>query len=324
LANGLIEKPVYQRRAAVLLTARALALEATDPGLAKALVIEATRFAPDLVPAAALAGRLLGKAGEARWAGRILISAWRKNPHPDVAETYAFLRPGDSARDRLARIQSLVREADSHRESMLALARAALDARELALARETLQPLLNRPTQRVAMLMAELEQLEHGDEGRAREWTGRAVHAARDPAWTADGFVSEQWLPVSPVTGRIDAFEWKVPLEELAGSSRVIDHARAPAGARTAFGEETSQPPRRLPGAGKATAADGKPPTVASGGVNPPLIAPTGPGKDAAAIVPVHVPDDPGPHAASLGEQERELMRSRPNRRWRRFGALFK
>ena len=41
---------------------------------------------------------------------------------------------------------------------------------------------------------------------------GARAHAPRDPAWTADGFVSERWLPVSPVTGRLDAFEWKVPL----------------------------------------------------------------------------------------------------------------
>ena len=60
--------------------------------------------------------------------------------------------------------------------------------------------------------MAELEQMRAGDDGRAREWMTRALNARRDPAWTADGFVSDRWLPVSPVTGRIDAFEWKDPL----------------------------------------------------------------------------------------------------------------
>src|SRR6185312_7641207 len=74
------------------------------------------------------------------------------------------------------------------------------------------------PTQRVAMLMAELEEMEHGDEGRAREWMTRAVHARRDPAWTADGFVSERWMPVSPVTGRLDAFQWRDPLAGIAGA----------------------------------------------------------------------------------------------------------
>ena len=66
--------------------------------------------------------------------------------------------------------------------SLLALARAALDAQEFALVRDTLAPLLAKPTQRVAMLMAELEEVEHGDVGRAREWIARAVRAPHDPA----------------------------------------------------------------------------------------------------------------------------------------------
>src|SRR5262245_27446079 len=73
--------------------------------------------------------------------------------------------------------------------------------------------------------MAALE-LQSGDEGRGREWMARALNAQRDPAWTADGFVSDHWLPISPVTGRLDAFEWKDPLagEEHAGA--VIDAER--------------------------------------------------------------------------------------------------
>ena len=48
-----------------------------------------------------------------------------------------------------------------------------------------------------------------------REWLARAVRAPRDPAWTADGYVSERWAPFSPVTGRLGAFEWKTPVERL-------------------------------------------------------------------------------------------------------------
>ncbi|MEO1747360.1 MAG: hypothetical protein AAFR27_01865, partial [Pseudomonadota bacterium] len=35
------------------------------------------------------------------------------------------------------------------------------------------------------------------------------------PAWTADGYVAEKWAPFSPISGRIDAFEWKVPVERI-------------------------------------------------------------------------------------------------------------
>jgi HemY protein len=65
------------------------------------------------------------------------------------------------------------------------------------------------------MLMAEIERTEHGDSGRARAWTLRAVRALHDPVWTADGYVSDRWRPVSPVTGRLDAFQWQTPLAAL-------------------------------------------------------------------------------------------------------------
>ena len=51
------------------------------------------------------------------------------------------------------------------------------------------------------LLLAEIERTEHGDSGRARAWTLRAVRARHDPVWTADGYVSDRWRPVSPVSG---------------------------------------------------------------------------------------------------------------------------
>ena len=75
--------------------------------------------------------------------------------------------------------------------------------------------------------MAALERAERNDEGRAREWTARAVNAAPDPAWTADGYVSDHWLPASPVTGRIDAFEWRVPLTGTLSAAGRLNRDRA-------------------------------------------------------------------------------------------------
>jgi HemY protein len=42
------------------------------------------------------------------------------------------------------------------------------------------------------------------------------VRALHDPVWTADGYVSDRWRPVSPVTGRLDAFQWQAPLAALS------------------------------------------------------------------------------------------------------------
>src|SRR6185437_3922775 len=70
------------------------------------------------------------------------------------------------------------------------------------------------------MLMAEIERTEHGDSGKARTWTLRAVRARHDPAWTADGYVSDRWRPVSPVTGRLDAFQWQTPVASLPSADK--------------------------------------------------------------------------------------------------------
>jgi HemY protein len=146
---------------------------------------------------------------------RIVETAWLAQPHPDLADAYAHVRLGDSARQRLVRVETLAAKAPGHPEGALAIARAAIDATEYARAREALAPFIAAPTQRVAMLMAEIERTEHGDSGRARAWTMRAVRALHDPVWTADGYVSSTWRPVSPVTGRLDAFVWQAPLAAL-------------------------------------------------------------------------------------------------------------
>ena len=175
--------------------------------------------------------RLLAEGGQLRKAPRIIDKAWRANPHPELAQAYSELRSGESARDRLKRIEALAAKVPGHVEGALAIARAALNAQEFAKARAALAPYLAAPTKRIALLMAELERAERNDVGRAREWLARAVHAAPDPAWTADGHVSDRWLPASPVTGRLDALEWRVPVTGVV--KRAGDRAgAADAGAR--------------------------------------------------------------------------------------------
>jgi HemY protein len=219
LSAGLIDKPAYRRQRGVLLTARALELETMDRDVARESVMEAVKLAPTLVPAAVLAAKFESEAHQVRRAMKLVEAAWLANPHPDLADAYAHVKLGDSARQRLQRVETLAAKTPAdkpgHVEGQLAIARAAIDASEFARAREVLAPYVNDPTQRVALLMAELERAEHGDGGRARAWTLRAVRARHDPAWTADGYVSDRWRPVSPVTGRLDAFQWQTPVASL-------------------------------------------------------------------------------------------------------------
>ena len=312
--SGLVDKPTFRRLRAVLMTARAIAAEQFDRDRAIPLALDAVKLLPSFVPAAALAGRLLAEKGDLRKASRTIERAWREQPHPDLADAFAHLRLGDSARERLTRVQSLAATAPGHVEGAIAVARAAIDAQEFSAARAALTPHLRAPTQRVALLMAELEEQEHGDEGRVREWTARAVRAQRDPAWTADGIVSDRWLPVSPVTGRLDAFEWRVPLAQLASA-----RPEPPAAADEL--EQLMAPPAPEP-VGPATPAASEPDAPNDGAEAAPAApepAPRGRSTRNAAraraervvepIAPlVRVPDDPGPEPAEEPAADRRHL----------------
>jgi HemY protein len=214
--NGHIDKPLADRRRAVLLTAQAQALEDDNADKALTLALEAHALAPALIPAAAIAGRLLAARGNVPRAAKVIQKTWAKSPHPELATAYAYARVGDSPRDRLDRIKQLVALNPRSPESPIALALAAVEARDYAEARRSLASYVDDGlTRRMAVLMARIEAEDGGDKGRAREWIARAVNAKRDAAWIADGVVSERWAPISPVTGQLDAFEWRVPIEDI-------------------------------------------------------------------------------------------------------------
>ncbi|HTQ83353.1 MAG TPA: heme biosynthesis HemY N-terminal domain-containing protein [Pseudolabrys sp.] len=300
-----LEKHIYRRKRAVLLTAHALAVADTDREASHASALEAVKLAPDLVPAAALAGRRLAEAGEARKAGKILSKAWAANPHPDIAEAYANLRFGDSARERLARVKRLVEKLPGHVESALALARAALDARDFTAARAALASHLAAPTRRIATLMAEIEEAEHGDKGRVREWMARAMRAAGDPAWTAEGVVSDRWMPVTP-KGHLDGFEWKPPLAEIGVSPPVIEVSE-PAPQPTAAPE--AKPPEAMPPQPELK----------------PEPKPVAQAKPVEAVIPlVHAPDDPGPDPGPESDPVAETAAPPARDTWQRIRQLFR
>jgi len=325
-----LDRNEYRRKRAVLLTARAQALDEIDRDTARTLVLQAVKLAPGLVPAAAMAGRRLAEAGEQRKARRLLEAAWTANPHPDIAEAYADLRFGDTARDRLARMQKLADKVPGQLEGAIAVARAALDANEFAAARAALAPYLSAPTRRVATLMAEIEEREHGDTGRVREWMARAMRAAGDPVWTADGVVSDRWLPVTP-NGRLDGFAWRVPLAEIGVSRPVIEVTRPePAVEIAPPGAERGAPPtapiniEQPIEAGTSSGESG----VRSEDLAPPQprrksAAPAANPRPAEPVIPlVHAPDDPGPDVGSDGEPAPE--QSPPRDAWQRFRQLFR
>jgi HemY protein len=309
LASGLIDKAVYRRQRGVLLTARALELETVDRDMSRESAMEAVKLAPTLVPAAVLASKYQSEAHQVRRSMRIVETAWLAQPHPDLADAYAHVRLGDSARQRLVRVQTLAAKAPGHLESALALARAAIDATEFEQARAALARFIAVPTQRVALLMAEIERTEHGDSGRARAWTLRAVRALHDPVWTADGYVSDRWRPVSPVTGRLDAFQWQTPLASLpSDKGAALDAKEFNDAMMTA--PRRVEPPREPPAEPPPAAQDNSPAST-------PAVAPA-PVVEAAPMPAAPVPAPPPPPepasmaAAPLFRARQDIPKTNP------------
>lgn len=284
-AAKLIDKSTANRWRAVLKTAMAQELADRDAKGALALAQDACALAPGLVPAAALCGRLTAAQGDYRRAAKIIETAYRQTPHPDLAGVYLRMRRGDSAADRLTRARALARLAPFDPESRITVGRAALEARDFAAARTALAPLLapeapgGRPSARVCLLMADIEAAA-GAEGAEREWLARAARAPRDRAWVAGGVISDRWAPISP-SGALDAFVWRTPEERLSAPEPSPEPTPASAPAALVVA------PPAVP------AAEPSPPEVAAAPKpEPPRAGAT------IVLLPSSAPDDPGPDEA--------------------------
>lgn len=338
--NGHVQTDIANRRRAVLLTAEAREAEAFNPDKALTLANEALRLAPSLVPAAELAGRIFASKGEARAASRQITRTWKLSPHPDLAVAYAFAKPGQSPRDRLKRVEYLAGLTPNDLEGAIAVANAAVEAHEWQVARDALAPYVeDRPSARICTLMARIEGGE-GDKGREREWLGRAVRAPRDRAWIADGYVSDRWLPVSPVTGAVDAFEWKAPADAIGRGDETLlieEHLEPPRDASAMEPKSAPEPepesaappvvvdvtpvvteargdgkpaPADEPAA-KAEAKDAAPPKDQKDQALPRDASAMAPKPAPSIFVPTRPPDDPGVSQPDADESPTSLERLR-------------
>ncbi|CBI76998.1 conserved protein of unknown function [Bartonella clarridgeiae 73] len=194
---------------ALLLSGLALHFVETQLVEARKAILKAHKLMPDFVPITVIMADILYKLKEVRKADKIIIKAWQENPHPDFGTLY--LRREESAVGRLKRAKKLASYNKDIFESSFIVAKAALDAGELELARECAQKALTyHPREGVYLLLADIEEAQGNDQG-SRQWLSLALRAERDPAWACDGSFFSSWSAVSPISGRLGRFEWKVP-----------------------------------------------------------------------------------------------------------------
>jgi HemY protein len=207
------------------------------------LAAEARALTPDLATPAAHHARLLLQVQRTGSAAKIVERAWRTLPHPELAQAYEAIHAGEAPLARIKSFERLAAENPSARESHLILAEAALEARLWGEARRHLeqallaavpppmanpptapksssQPLtvvhddhLAGPTPRLCLMMARLEEAEHGSGAGMREWLDRAVTAMPDPRYVCAscGGESLEWRSLCPHCGNFDRLVWRTP-----------------------------------------------------------------------------------------------------------------
>ena len=132
------------------------------------------------------------------------------------------------------------------------------------------------------------------------------MRAPRDRAWIADGYVSDRWLPVSPVTGAVDAFEWKAPVDAIGrGDDTLLIEERVVrrAAARAARRRPAPIAPERVERDGRCEPTkDSRRRGQSAAGAR--AAGPSAEPKPKPAIfVPERPPDDPGVAQAETDEK---------------------
>ena len=154
----------------------------------------------------------------------------------------------------------------------------------------------------------------------ANGWRAPSMRRAI-PAWTADGIVSDHWAPVSPVTGALDAFRWRAPVEVGERAVRRVARRQGRSagwvgcrrGACIAHDRARAQPPHPAP---PATVE----PRASSDHCRAPAqVLPSA----APAISPARLPTAARPFAVSRGARRAQAQRRRPPKSaQRRYGPI--
>jgi HemY protein len=252
--------PAVRRRRAVMAAERARR-EPKDTGLDAAR--EAAKLAPDLVPARAMLARFLAQAGRTKEARRTVEQGWANSPHPELSAAYAAILPEEEPLARYRRFERLNDLAPRHRESLLALGECALGAGLWSEARKNLEFVaaaeIERPSGRLARLMARLEEGSQGDGSAARRWLIAASNADPDPGWQCRrcGTLAAGWRANCAHCHAFDALVWQAPLRQAA-SPQIA--GPAPTALPVVHGH--ADPGSRAPGPTIEAAAEPLPPPV--------------------------------------------------------------
>ncbi|MGB0670073.1 MAG: heme biosynthesis protein HemY [Rhodospirillales bacterium] len=221
--HKLVARADAKHREAVLETQHALdRAKSGDKGEAQKALARALQLDPSFAPAMRIKVKLLADEPmrNARKIQSALDTAWQMQPCEELGLLLLDLKKGAKASERMKAVERLGNNWPDHLESRLVKARAALDGdlwgearRHLETACQALEAADRDLPARLCRLIAELEEAEHHDMTKSRDWLIRASLGEGDPAWVCSscGHVSADWSALCPHCDGFDSLVWRVP-----------------------------------------------------------------------------------------------------------------
>ncbi|APH58266.1 putative secreted protein [Granulibacter bethesdensis] len=175
---------------------------------------QAFRLDPSLTQAAIAYATALRAAGRQRRSDAVLVKAWAAHPQPDLA--MVALSGVTDPLTRVRTVKRLVAGNPGHPESHLLLARENLAAGLTGEARshaEQASRLIDQ--KRVWLLLADIEEKEHGSGAAMQAALRRASEASPDPEWRClhCGHATPHWVTACPSCHTPGQIRWTTPGE---------------------------------------------------------------------------------------------------------------
>ena len=205
---------IDRRRAIVRLVEAQAAETDGEERRARDLARQAHAALPGFAPATLLAARLTAAAGDRKRARRLVEDGWRRQPHPDLARLFLGLHDDLAPEKRLDAVRKLALLNPDHAESHIAVAEAALAARDWTVASEAVdRATAAAPSSRSYRLLAAYRERSDGDLNGARAALAMAAGAPAVEAWCCRGcgFRGMGWDPHCQGWGTFDGYDWRRP-----------------------------------------------------------------------------------------------------------------
>jgi|AP86_3_1055499.scaffolds.fasta_scaffold22081_1 HemY protein len=210
LNNKLITKKEFNTFNSIVLTAHALSVEEVNQNDALNSALEAIKLEKSQIISALICAKILSEQGDKTKAEKIILDTWKIAQHEDLAYLYSYLQSGISPKQRIERIEALIKKTRvSGIEGAVALSRAFLDDQNFDKAREIIEPHVNEDSsKRIFELLGDIEAKVSRGGVKSRDWIRKALNAKIDTGWHDSDISSSVWIPCLPATGEIKVLKW--------------------------------------------------------------------------------------------------------------------